>query len=228
MVKYPNGKLTAKKGKYFIDRQELELTDTVEAIAVNPTIRLRGKQLLWQLKKDIVSGEQGLTIERYTKEKITARLQAQKGEALLKEEKIVVSGNVLLNSLEPAVQFASGEAVWDLKSGVITGKNSIQLTHNKDKVQFQANQGQFNLNTQQVNLTGAVKGTNEQPPATLSANQVDWNLQTEVLTAQGNVVYQQNNPRLKLNGDRAVGKLNQDQLVVSGTQGKQVNTEVIP
>lgn len=227
-AKYPNGKLIAKLGKYFIDRQELELTEAVEIVTVKPSLRLQGKKLLWQVKENKIIGEQGLTVQSYTKDKITARFQADKGEALIKTEIVTVRGNVLLNSLDPEVQFTSGEAVWNLKSGVVAGKNSVQITHNKEKVQFRGSQGTFNLNTKQATLTGAVNGTGENPPASLSTNQLDWNLVTEVLTAQGNVVYQQANPFVKLNGDRAVGKLNQNQLVISGTQGKQVTTEIIP
>ncbi|WP_232308914.1 LPS export ABC transporter periplasmic protein LptC [Picosynechococcus sp. PCC 73109] len=227
-AKYPNGTLSANQGKYFIDRQDLELADTVEVVIVEPPLQLQGSRLNWLVAEDKITAAEGLTVQRYTAETITDRLRADQGEAQLKAQKIIVSGNVLLNSLDPEIQFASGAATWDIQAGVITGQDSVQLTQTAERVQFRGNQGRYNLKTQQAQLSGAVRGTGEDPPTSLKANQVDWNLTAEEVVAVGNVVYEQTNPRVKLNGDRAVGKFKQNQLVVTGSAQKQVTTEVIP
>ncbi|MBV5260054.1 LPS export ABC transporter periplasmic protein LptC [Synechococcus moorigangaii CMS01] len=227
-AKYPNGKLTAKQGKYFIDRQDLELTEAVEVITVEPALQLQGSKLNWLVAEDKITAAEGLTIQRYTAEAVTGRLRADQGEAQLQAKKIIVSGNVLLNSRDPEIQFASGAATWDIQAGVITGQGSVQLTQTAEGVQFRANQGSYNLNTQQAQLSGAVNGTGEDPPTLLKANQLDWNTGTEEVVAVGNVVYEQTNPRVKLNGDRAVGNLGRNQVVVTGSAQKQVTTEVIP
>ncbi|WP_254048025.1 LPS export ABC transporter periplasmic protein LptC [Synechococcus sp. BDU 130192] len=227
-AKYPNGTLSAKQGKYFIDRQDLELADTVEVVIVEPPLQLQGSKLNWLVAEDKITAAEGLTVQRYTAETITDRLRADQGEAQLKAQKIIVSGNVLLNSLDPEMQFASGAATWDIQAGIITGQDSVQLTQTAERVQFRGNQGRYNLKTQQAQLSGAVRGTGEDPPTSLKANQVDWNLTAEEVVAVGNVVYEQTNPRVKLNGDRAVGKFKQNQLVVTGSAQKQVTTEVIP
>ncbi|WP_255447932.1 LPS export ABC transporter periplasmic protein LptC [Picosynechococcus sp. PCC 11901] len=227
-AKYPNGTLSANQGKYFIDRQDLELADTVEVVIVEPPLQLQGSRLNWLVAEDKITAAEGLTVQRYTAETITDRLRADQGEAQLKAQKIIVSGNVLLNSLDPEIQFASGAATWDIQAGIITGQDSVQLTQTAERVQFRGNQGRYNLKTQQAQLSGAVRGTGEDPPTSLKANQVDWNLTAEEVVAVGNVVYEQTNPRVKLNGDRAVGKFKQNQLVVTGSAQKQVTTEVIP
>ncbi|ANV88422.1 LPS export ABC transporter periplasmic protein LptC [Picosynechococcus sp. PCC 7117] len=227
-AKYPNGTLSAKQGKYFIDRQDLELADTVEVVIVEPPLQLQGSKLNWLVAEDKITAAEGLTVQRYTAETITDRLRADQGEAQLKAQKIIVSGNVLLNSLDPEIQFASGAATWDIQAGIITGQDSVQLTQTAERVQFRGNQGRYNLKTQQAQLSGAVRGTSEDPPTSLKANQVDWNLTAEEVVAVGNVVYEQTNPRVKLNGDRAVGKFKQNQLVVTGSAQKPVTTEVIP
>ena len=227
-AKYPNGKLSAKQGKYFIDRQDLELTDTVEVVIVEPPLQLQGSKLNWLVAEDKITAAEGLTVQRYTAETITDRLRAEQGEAQLKAQTIIVSGNVLLNSLDPEIQFASGAATWDIQAGVITGEDSVQLTQTAEQVQFRANQGRYNLKTQQAQLSGAVRGTGEDPPTSLKATQVDWDLTAEEVVAVGNVVYEQTNPRVKLNGDHAVGNFGRNQVVVTGSAQKQVTTEVIP
>ncbi|MGB2924681.1 MAG: LPS export ABC transporter periplasmic protein LptC [Limnothrix sp.] len=226
--KYPNGQFSATKGQYFIDRQELELEEEVKAIAVKPALQLQSKKIKWQLAEEIITVEEGLELQEYTEEKITARLQAEQGKILLAEEKLVIKGNVLLNNLQPNVQFASGEAAWNLVTDIITGKGGVQITDNKEKIQFRGDTGIFNIKTQQTNLVGAVRGVGKKPPASLSATKLDWNIETQNLLAQGNVVYERQDPRLTLKGDRAVGRLQQNTLVVSGTKGQQVITEVIP
>lgn len=192
-AKYPNGTLSAKQGKYFIDRQDLELADTVEVVIVEPPLQLQGSKLNWLVAEDKITAAEGLTVQRYTAETITDRLRADQGEAQLKAQKIIVSGNVLLNSLDPEIQFASGAATWDIQAGIITGQDSVQLTQTAERVQFRGNQGRYNLKTQQAQLSGAVRGTGEDPPTSLKANQVDWNLTAEEVVAVGNVVYEQTN-----------------------------------
>ncbi|WP_081699625.1 LPS export ABC transporter periplasmic protein LptC [Picosynechococcus sp. NKBG15041c] len=226
-ARYPNGTLRADQGQYFIDRQDLELTEAVEIITVEPSLRLLGSKFNWLIADDRIIAETGLTIERYTDEALTARLRADRGEAQVAAQTITVSGNVLLNSSDPEIQFVSGAATWDLKAGVITGRETVQLTQTDENTQFRANQGRYNLNSQQAQLSGAVRGTGTNPPTALQANQVDWNLATEQVVATGNVVYEQSNPRVTLNGDRAVGNLAQNQVVVTGSPRKQVATEIV-
>lgn len=226
--KYPNGQFASERGQYLIDTQELELNDSIEGSAIDPPLHLQGEKIVWQFEKELIKSEEGLEIQQYTEEKIIARVKAEKAEVQLLEKQVTMSGNVLFNSLEPEVQFASGEAVWDVEKGVIMGKEAVQITHNKEKVQFRGNQGTFNLTTQQANLVGAVRGIGEDPPSTLQAAKLDWNIKTQDVLAQGNVIYEQSKPRLTLKGDRAVGQLTRNTLVVSGTRKKQVITEVIP
>ncbi|WP_225875239.1 LPS export ABC transporter periplasmic protein LptC [[Limnothrix rosea] IAM M-220] len=226
--KYPNGQFTATKAQYFIDRSELELTEEVDALTIEPALRILSEQVIWQFEEDVVTAEDGLEVQQYTEEEVTTRLRAKTAEVNIAEQEVTVSGDVLLNSLKPKAQFASGEAVWDMEEGVIVGKKSVQITHEKEKVQFRGEAGQFNLNTQEVQLVGAVRGVGKKPPSTLQAGRVDWNLETQQLVAQGNVVYEQNEPRLTLTGNRAVGQLNNSRLVISGTSTKPVTTKVIP
>jgi len=226
--KYPNGQFASDRGQYLIDTQELELNDSIEGSTIEPPLHLKGEKIIWQFEEQLIQAEDGLEIQQYTEEKITTRVKAEKAEVQLLEQLVTMSGKVLLNSLEPEIQFASGEAVWDVEEGLITGKDAVQITDNKAKVQFRGNQGTFNLTTQQANLVGAVRGAGESPPSSLQAAKVDWNIKTQDVLAQGNVIYEQSDPRLTLKGDRAVGQLAQNTLVVSGTRQKQVITEVIP
>lgn len=227
-AKYPNGNLTALKGRYAIDRQELELNEEVEAIAIDPPLRLQSDQVFWSITEEKISGDQGLTLQRYDEKKILAQLQSKAGEVLLAERRVTVSGNVILNNLDPEAQFTSNEATWDLPSDTITSEKAVQITQYKDKVQFRGNRGSFNLKTQEATMVGNVTGQSDRQKATLKANQVNWNLNTQNIVAQGKVEYEQRKPRLRFTGNQATGKLGSDQLIVTGTRNQPVVTEVIP
>ncbi len=226
--KYPNGQFTATKAQYFIDRSELELTEEVDALTVEPALRIISEQIIWQFEEDVVTAEDGLEVQQYTEEEITTRLQAKEAEVRIADQEVTVSEDVLLNNLKPEAQFASGEAFWDMEEGIIVGKKSVQITHKEEQVQFRGQSGQFNLETQDVQLVGAVRGVGKKPPSTLQAGKVDWNLETQRVVALGNVVYEQTDPRLTLTGSRAIGQLNNSRLVISGTGSKPVTTKVIP
>ncbi|WP_225901099.1 LPS export ABC transporter periplasmic protein LptC [[Leptolyngbya] sp. PCC 7376] len=226
--KYPNGQFTATKAQYFIDRFELELKEEVDALTVEPALRIQSEEIIWQFEEEIVTAKEGLDLQQYTEEKVTTRLQAKEAEVKIADQEVTVSEDILFNSLEPEVQFASEEAAWDIEEGIIVGKESVQITHKDEKVQFRGSEGQFNLNEQKVQLTGAVRGVGTEPPATLQAARVDWDLDTQQVVAQGNIVYEQTDPRLTLTGDRAVGQLNNSKLVISGTATKPVVTKVRP
>ena len=48
------------------------------------------------------------------------------------------------------------------------------------------------------------------------------------MEALGEVVYQQNNPKFTLSGIKAIGKLEDNTLVVTGSENKRVSTEIFP
>jgi hypothetical protein len=55
-----------------------------------------------------------------------------------------------------------------------------------------------------------------------------WEIQTQKIQASGNVIYKQVNPPFNVTGPTAVGKLQDQSIVVSSEPGKRVVTEIIP
>jgi lipopolysaccharide export system protein LptA len=89
-------------------------------------------------------------------------------------------------------------------------------------------QGQVDLERKVANLTGGVQGINNKNQANLYANQMAWEIQTQKIQASGNVIYKQVNPPFNVTGPTAVGKLQDQSIVVSSEPGKRVVTEIIP
>lgn len=90
---------------------------------------------------------------------------------------------------------------------------------------LRGNRGQVDLEKKIVVLTNGVEGIGSKNRSQIYATQLTWNIPTQEFNAEGNVIYQQAKPPLSLTGPRAVGKLQDQTIVVSGGR---VVTEIIP
>ena len=59
----------------------------------------------------------------------------------------------------------------------------------------------------------------------MTSDRLNWNVPTQTLVAEGQVNYRQNNPSMNVNGPRAVGRLDNQTIVVDGGR---VVTEIVP
>ncbi|NJL89401.1 MAG: LPS export ABC transporter periplasmic protein LptC [Coleofasciculaceae cyanobacterium SM2_1_6] len=165
-----------------------------------------------------------------TPQKLIQQVEAEEVEYNLKTKIAIFKENVQLNSIEPPAQAVSNNVVWNVEEEIITSPETIKIVQAKDQITVTGNQGILNLKTKMANLTGGVQATSDRQKSVIFANQMQWNLDSQDLQATGNVIYQQENPILKVVGSEASGKLNTENIVVTGTQnpGGQVVTEIIP
>ena len=72
------------------------------------------------------------------------------------------------------------------------------------------------------------RGESDRNKATLYSNELVWNITSKIVDARGNVIYSQIDPELNLTGYKALGKLDDNSIVVTGNNGKRVVTNIIP
>jgi hypothetical protein len=123
---------------------------------------------------------------------------------------------------------SSNSAVWNLNTQTVTSDQPVRILHQKENVILTANQGVVDLQRKVANLTGGVQGVGSRNQAKLYANQMMWEIPTQKLQASGNVIYQQVNPPFNTTGPTAVGRLQDQSIVVTGSAGTRVVTEIIP
>jgi lipopolysaccharide assembly outer membrane protein LptD (OstA) len=123
---------------------------------------------------------------------------------------------------------SSNTAVYNLKARTVVSDQPVRIVHQKENVIITGNQGQVDLEGKVANLTGGVQGISSRNQANLYANQLTWQVQTQNIQASGNVIYKQINPPFNVTGPTAVGKLQDQSIVVSGGTGNRVVTEIIP
>jgi LPS export ABC transporter protein LptC len=225
---HPQLDASAKEGRYFTRKQVAELLGQVAAITKDPDLQIKTEHLLWQIKEQRVNGDKRIQIEQYKAQTVTARVEADKSEVNLKTKIAILKQNIQLTSIDPPLLMASNSAVWNLNAQTVVSDQPVRIVHQKENVILTANQGQVDLERKVAKLTGGVQGVGSLNQAKLYANQMTWDIPTQNLQASGNVIYQQINPPFSTSGPTAVGKLQDQSVVVNSAPGSRVVTEIIP
>lgn len=225
---HPQLQASAKEARYFTRKQHLELFGQVAAIAKDPDFQMKTEHLLWQIKEQQAIADKRIQIERYKVTTVTDRVEADNSQVDLKTKIATLKQNVQVTSVEPPVLMSSNAAVWNIKARTVASDQPVRIVQQVENLVITANQGQVDLEQKIANLTGGVQGINNKNQANLYANQMSWEIPTQKIQASGNVIYKQVNPPFNVTGPTAVGKLQDQSIVVSSEPGKRVVTEIIP
>ncbi len=225
---HPNLEIKATEGIYHTDTQSLELQKNIVATTIDPALQLECDRLVWQIPQQTLLSPLALQILRYQQnETVTDRLVADGGKVNLKTNIATLNNNIELVSLEPHLQMATDSLSWNYQTRIVNADKPIQIIDREHTIDVTGNQAEVDLNQNIARLNDGVKGINRQNNAQIYAQQLIWNIDTEVIEAIGNVVYQQSNPKVDLTGEKAVGKLAEEQIVVTGNKQKQVISTII-
>lgn len=225
---HPQLQVSAKEGKYFSRQQRLELFTQVAAISKDPNLNIKTEHLVWLIQAEKVIGPVRTQMERYKNNTVSDRVEADKSELNQKTNTVTLKQNVQLTSLEPSMLMSSNSVVWNLDAQTAVSDQPVQIIDQKEKLTVTANQGQIDLEREVANFTGGVQGIAERNQAKLYANDLRWDIPTQNMQASGNIIYQQIDPPLLTTGAAAVGKLQDQSIVVNSGAGEPVVTEIIP
>ncbi len=226
---HPQLQTTAKEGRYFTRKQQVELLGQVAAISKDPDLQMNTEHLIWQIKEQQVSGDKRIRIERYKAKTVTDRVEADVSQVNLKTKIATLQKNIQLTSIDPPLLMSSNSAVWNINAETVVSEQPVKIVHQKEKVILTGNQGQVDLKQKVATLRGGVQGIGSENQAKLYANQMRWDIPTQNIQASGNVMYQQVNPPFNTTGPTAVGKLQNKSIVVrGGAGGERVVTKIIP
>lgn len=227
---HPRFNAAAEEGKYYTDRQELELTGKVKGTSEDPPLKLEGEQLNWLVAEELVKSNQPLQVERYDPEteEISDRVTANSGNVNLAQNRVSLKDNVEFNATDPPLEAKSNAVTWNLERNLVSSTQPLELFHREDQMRLSGNQGEIDLDTEIAEFEGNVRGISQANQAKLSANRLTWNLPTEEMEAQGSVVYEQSDPPVTSRGEQASGNLSKENISVQGIQGEQVRTEFVP
>jgi LPS export ABC transporter protein LptC len=228
---HPKIRAVADEARVYNRQNRMDLIGNVVANTVvqdprtEPWLKLQANQLVWLWEEERIDSPQPLRVEQFENETITEVVSGQQGRMNLEEQRVFLSKNVAMQLLEFPLQITTESMEWRVPEGLVVVNQPLSLYHPKANINAQARRGQMNLNEQQVQLSQDVVAYSEPKQARMTSNQLNWDVESQVLVAKGNVNYRQADPSINLNGSRAVGRLDQQTIVVDGGR---VVTEIIP
>ena len=222
---HPNLVVNAAEGKYFTDRESLEIQGDVIATTQNPGLQLKSDRLVWNIPQDKINSPNAVRIVGYDQnEVVTEKLIADRAQVNLVEQTANLNKNIELISLQPKLQIATESLTWNYQERLGKTEQPIQILDRDRQIILTGNGGEINLRQQIAKLNNGVRGINQQKPSELYATQLTWKMDSEEINAQGNVVYEQVEPKVKLTGEKAFGTLRDNNIVVTSNGKKQVTT----
>ena len=202
----------------------VDLQGKVVAQATDPALQMRTTHLIWLVKKKTLTGDRPIAIDRYEGKVISDRATANGADVNLKTKIITLQPNAQIVATDPPVQIASNSLTWDLNAEVVSANQPVKIVHRQQQVTTTANSANLNLGNKIVHLTGNVSALGQRRQS-LNAQKLTWYLPTQLVEAEGSVVYRQVEPPVSFTGEKAVGKLQEQNIIVSGGR---VVTKFIP
>jgi lipopolysaccharide export system protein LptA len=165
-----------------------------------------------------------MQFDRYQNKKITDRGTAGRGEYNLKTNIATLKQNAQIFLLEPPIQVNGNSLNWNVNTKTVIADQPLRVVQRQQQVTVTADRGRLETQKQVAYMNGNVKGVG-QKQQTVESDTLTWYIPTQQMEATGNVFYQQFDPPATLKGQKAVGKLDEQNFVVSGGR---VSTEFVP
>ncbi|WP_199192222.1 LPS export ABC transporter periplasmic protein LptC [Chlorogloea sp. CCALA 695] len=202
----------------------VDLQGKVVAIATDPALQMRTTHLIWEVKKKTLIGDRPIEIDRYKGKVKRDRATANGANVNLQTKVITLQPKAQIVATEPPVQINGNSLTWDLNAEVVTANQPIKIVHRQQQVTTTADRGRMNLGNKIAHLTCNVSAIGQRQQS-LNAQKLTWYLPTQLVEAEGSVVYRQVEPPVSFTGQKAVGKLQEQNITVSGGR---VVTKFIP
>lgn len=218
----------ATEGRYDTRREKLDLVGNIVATAKEPRVRLTTDRLTWEIPKKLLSTDRPMTFDRYEKNEAIDRLTATGGRWEQDNHRVILQNNIEYRSIDPPLQIAGQQVSWNYRDRTIASDRPAELFQYEENVSITGNRVFVDLNNRIARLQEGVNGQNRSTGARLYSQTLTWKMAEKIVEADGNVVYDQPKPKFNVTGDRAVGRLVDNNIVVSSRSGDRVVTEIYP
>jgi LPS export ABC transporter protein LptC len=222
---HPQLRLAAREARLVNRQRRLELVGQVVATTKDPDMQLQGERLAWLIDQKRVVSDRPIRVDRLDNGQVIARASGQQAEVHLETKVATLKQNAELDLQDPPVRITGNSLIWNTANETVVADQPVSMTHRQQRVTLTANQGRMNVKQNVAYLTGNVRAIGQRNQSRLNSDRLTWTIPTQEIVAEGNVDYRQNNPLLTMRGPRAVGKLENQTVVVSGGR---VVTEIIP
>ncbi|NMF85423.1 LPS export ABC transporter periplasmic protein LptC [Nodosilinea sp. P-1105] len=228
---HPQLRASAQEARVYNRDNRMELLGQVVASTVvedprqEPWLKLQAEELVWHWEEERIDSPQPLRVEQFKNNSISDVIVGQRGAVDLADALVTLRGQVAMDMLEMPLRVTSDAVDWQVETELVTINQPLTVVHPEAQVRVTARRGRMNLADEVVYLSQDVVAIGQENQSRLTTDNLTWTVNDQVLVAEGRVNYRQVNPTINLNGPRAVGRLDQQTVVVDGGG---VVTEIVP
>ncbi|MGF1538617.1 MAG: LPS export ABC transporter periplasmic protein LptC [Elainellaceae cyanobacterium] len=222
---HPDLTLSAGSADAYIDEQRIVVKGGVKIANTDGTVRLSGDRLVWRIEDEQLTTDRPIRIQQRQGNQVTHRANADRASFDIGAEVATLQKNAVVTIQDPPVRLTGDALRWSIAEQTLVASQPFTLVQQAEQTTIRANRGQGNLESQVFNMQGNVSVVAQRTGGRLTADRLTWTVPTQNVVAEENVAYRQPDPPLDLKGDRAVGRLENQTLVVTGDQ---VVTEIVP
>jgi len=172
--------ITAKEGEIEQDGEQLFLKGQIVATDPRNNLVLRGNELEWRPKEDLLIVRNQLTGSHPQVQAV-----AQEARVFSRTGRIELQGKVEANTSDPALQMRTEHLIWQIREQKLIGDRPLQIDRYKDKKitdRATANQGEVDLKTKIATMKQNAQLALLDPPMQVTSNSMIWNMNTEMVT----------------------------------------------
>ncbi len=202
---YQDGKaviqVSAQSGEVLQDGQNILLRGNISAIDKRNGLVMKGSELEWQPKNDVLIVRGGMT-GNYKDTKVSAN----GGRFLTRAKRLELQGNVVAISQKPAAQFRSEQLVWLVEQKQLFSNRPVQIAGNlpgKTSTNVATSgQAAVDLNSKTATLNQGTQITLTDPPLVVSGDSLLWNLNSKTVVSDKPITIYSPKQQVTLTGDR--------------------------
>ncbi|MBO0348503.1 LPS export ABC transporter periplasmic protein LptC [Phormidium pseudopriestleyi FRX01] len=228
---HPDLEITANEARLQSKAQRMELVGNVVATTQkNPALQMRSEAVVWQMDTDQIISDRPVEIDRYLCEKpqdcpASDKAVGDRGELNLETNVVTLEQQVQITLSEPPLTINSDLMRWNIDAQRVTSERRVTIVHPNQTLTLIGDRGTLELESSIISLFGNVTGVRQVPSSEFKADRMTWVIPTEEFQAEGNVFYRQADPPFTVTGPKAVGKLQDQSIVVTGGD---VVTDIVP
>lgn len=220
--------IAAKQGRFLTRENKVDISGQIVATVKDPQMKLQTEHLIWDTKQEKVVGDRPIQVERYQNKVITDIGSANASDVDLKTKTVNLRDNAKIAIKASNLNISGNLLTWNIDTETLSTNQPVTIVNPVQQTTITANAGNLDLAQNVARLDGNVRGIGEKNQSQLTANQVTWFLGTQQFEANGNVNYNQQNPPFSIAGPKASGKLDDQQVAVSGDSSGRVELQIVP
>lgn len=206
--------IQGETGQVFQEGNQVFLKGNIVATDLKNGVVLRGNELEWRPKEDVLVVRNNLTGEN---KQVTA--SAKEARVFSRAKRMELFGSVVANVKDPALQLRTEHLVWFVEQQKINSDQPTQIDRYKDKKVTDsgfADQVDVDLKTKIATLTKNAQLMPSDPPLQIESSLMSWNFPAQSVVSPGPVKVFHRVEKVTMTGDTGRGDLQKKVFYLTG------------